>query len=633
MPGIVTLIDQRRRPDLPARFRHLQAATQLKPWLQAEAQVDTEGLWAIGRTDLGLINRAPQPLTSHDGRYRLCFYGELYDVAERLQRLKGLGTPLTGHESPDLLLGAYREDGLAGISPLNGSYFFALWDQHEQRLIVGGDRYATRPHFYAFQDGRFLLAPTLQGILAGLDELPPYCWQAICEFLALEFPLADRTFFEGIHVFPGGTFLVLDAGGPSWHPYWTVRYRAPDEPRARQPEAYLDEALNLYRQAVARRMAGPIGLPVSGGIDSRLIAALATRRDVPALSMGAPDSDDLRFARQVVQVLGHPHIVLPLPQDYLAQNAHETIALGDGMSSLFHAHNSHPLEGPSAIHLNGMYSEFSRLHYAETVLAERPRSSWHQMQLWARQIDTGRLPLVSTADDETLLARLLAAMWNIVPLPLAQTVLQPELAQTMAAAVPSGLNAAWAAVEADCLTDRVASLFLLHRHRRFGQWGLKQSSHFKEFRLPLADYDLVDFLLTLPAATRRNLQAQVICRANPRLAAIPRTPNGLPLHATRLRRATAHAWLSLDKRLFPGRRQTFSDPQQGLRTYARSFYEEVLLDPASLGNGIFQPDGIRRLLAAHMSGQSNQANAICALATLELWRRTYNADRTFAAVR
>ncbi len=621
MPGIVITHDPLGRLGLAERFRRQLATARLHPWYRVDRWEDPAGRVALGRADLGAFNPDDQPLMSEDGRFRLVFQGDLRDRAARLAALAARGVPLTGGGDPDLLLAAYRADGLDGIARLNGSYFFALWDEREAVLRVGGDRYASRPHLFAFAGGRFLLAPEVAGVIAGLGHTPPPDWQGLGTFMALEYPLGDRSLIEGVRVFPGGTFLTLGVEGPSWTEYWRPRYVAA---AARPLDAWVEEATPLYKQAVRRAAQGNFCVAISGGTDSRTVIACAEFADFPTFTFGRPDSEDVLLAQRVARARGLAPAVLRLRDDYLDHHAETMLRLGEGMTSLFHAHDADGIEDVAAlapVTIYGMTSEFARTDFAENVLAASAATPPARIALFARHVREGRRPLDPLTGDAALVARLVARTWTAVDAATAQAVLTPAAAWAMREAVLGGLAEGLARAEGPTGVDRLMAFNVTQRQRRFTGWGIKIAGSAHEFRKPFDDYDLVDFLLRVPPEVRRGLQAQVIARLAPDLAAIPRTGTGAPLDAALPTRAIAFGRKRLAQVLRPGRRQSFADPQTLLRTTSRAYFEALLLDPATLHNGLFQPEGLRRLVEAHMIGRVDAASALCALATVELWRR------------
>lgn len=628
MPGLVATLDFAARPDLAARHH---AQVQASRWLEhhpVDGWAAPDGRVALGRVDLGTFNPGPQPVASGDGRYHVCLQGDLYDRPQRLAALAARGVPLTGDDNADLLLATYVADGLDGVARLNGTYFFTLWDADAQVLVVGGDRYATRPHAYSFHEGRFLLAPDVRAVLAGRGDTPAVSLAAIAEFLALEYPLDDHTYFEGVHTFPGGTFLTVSERGAEWRTYWTPQYSGPDEAAPRPESEWLEEGTRLYRQAVERTLHGPVILPISGGTDSRSILAFAGGRQLPVYTFGTDTSEDVVIARQVCAALGLNHHLVRLRPDYLSTFAPQMSAWGEGMVSLFHGHDVDDMTQmpwKSGAMLAGMTAEYMRLDFADNVMMEPSRGFAHRLQLLARHAIDGLLPLSKIGSDDELHARMMGFVWTALKPHQARELLSEELAEVMLTQVPANLRTALDRANPPTQADKLMTYNVVQRQRRFSQHGSRIANAHYELRKPLDDYDLVDYVLTLPPATRRKFQTRVICHAHPQLASIPRTGSGVALNAGFATRGAAYA-TKLVKRYFKDSRvQSFANPQEALRTDSRAYFETILLDPGTLHNGFFNPKGVTELTRRHMAGEVDAATVLCALATIEMWRREHLA--------
>jgi hypothetical protein len=310
----------------------------------------------------------------------------------------------------------------------------------------------------------------------------------------------------------------------------------------------------------------------------------------------------------------------------MVANARDVVAWGEGMVSLFHAHSLSGLEqlrGLAPISVKGMTAEFTRLEATDNYLAEHPRSALHKLSIYARHARDGRRPLAATPDDAALAAQIRSVIWSNLTPALMCEALAPDLSAAMIAAVERSMLLEIARIPGNTPEDRAAAFNLRNRQRRFTQMGLKLAATAHEIRKPFDDYDLVDFMLTVPAATRRKLLDRLLCRVAPQLAAIRRTGSGTAISAGLAARAVAFGRKELNKVLRPARVQSFADPQALLRTVARSFYEDLLLDPATLHNGFFHAPGLQAMVARHMAGEDDLAGPLCALATFELWRRRF----------
>ncbi|MEB3329365.1 MAG: asparagine synthase-related protein [Candidatus Sericytochromatia bacterium] len=618
MPGIVVASDGSGRPELTHRFERMLQASKTRPGQRLRREAFEPARVLAGRVDLGLLEAGAPVSPTGPGRLRGLLAGELLDRASLAASIAQAGVVAEGEDSLTLLLAAWRVWGWQATARFVGSFFFAVWDEATGTLYVGGDRTGTLPHAYSLEGERLLLAPEVAGVQAGALGQPRADLGGVFEVLAFEHPLGDRTLVEGVHIFPPGTILVLGPAGPRWHTWWRPRYRpAPAGP------ASLDAAVAAYGRAVGRCAAGPVGLGLSGGLDSRTVLA-CLGEPPPLFTFGEPGSEDVRLAARVAAAREAALHVLPLSPDYLTRHVDVMLRLGEGMVSLFHAHDADGLDEVAAVApivLVGITSEFSRGEFAENVLAAKPEGSLQAAGLLLRHLTHGSRPQDLPLGEEALVARLLARTWSVLTPGAATLALRPEAREAMARWLQASVARHLARCEGETLADRLTVYNLLHRQRRFSSWGLKIAQSTHEVRRPLDDPELLEVVLALPHAQRRTLQARVIREVAPALAEIPVTGTGAPLTAGRGQRAWALTRRRLAEALSPGRRQSFADPQRLLRTTARRWCEDVLLGAEVAEGGLLEPRGVRALVEAHMAGKASVAPALCALLTLELWRR------------
>ncbi len=250
---------------------------------------DGEGRWVDGGVGLGhrLLATTPeslgekQPVNDESGERRLVWDGRLDNRDELLADLGLVAGEATRWSDPELVLAAYRRWGLGAFPRLLGDFALALWDAGTRTLFCARDAFGVRPLYYHW-DGKRLLVASETGALFADPGIPRRPDEAmIADYLLMGVRDPERSFFAGVNQLRPAHVLRLDANGPRIERYWDA-----DPSRelcyAREDD-YLDEFRELFRQAVRRRLraTAPVGLLVSGGIDSTLVAAMAetVRRD------------------------------------------------------------------------------------------------------------------------------------------------------------------------------------------------------------------------------------------------------------------------------------------------------------------------------------------------------------------
>lgn len=243
---------------------------------------------AFGHNRLAIldIEGGKQPMSTSDELLHVVFNGEIYNFSELRTQLVRLGHQFaTDHSDTEVILHGYRQWGIKVFDRLEGMFAIALWNVAERRLIIARDRLGIKPLYYSSQGGVFCFASEPKAILAsGLLGAANLREEAFAEYFLLRAPVFG-SFFKSIDKLPAGTWAEWRDGslhGP--HQYWSPRVSVhnPDEIR----EA-LGRAVNSHLLADV-----PLGVFLSGGVDSSMVAALmAQGREVHAYNIGLDDKD------------------------------------------------------------------------------------------------------------------------------------------------------------------------------------------------------------------------------------------------------------------------------------------------------------------------------------------------------
>lgn len=238
----------------------------------------TGDTWAMGTARLAIIDPrdGTQPMADDSGRYWLCYNGEIYNYRELRAELESLGTVFRTHCDTEVVLAAWLTWGPACLPRLNGGFAFALYDRHDDRLVLARDRFGKRPLFYARHQGGLLFASEMKALLA----VPGFSFAQdpaqLASILAVWTPLPDQTGFVGIKALPMGEWLSFQSGQAQRHCYAALAFADGPSP------ATETEAKALIRQhltdAVRLRLRSDVevGVYLSGGIDSAIVARLVT---------------------------------------------------------------------------------------------------------------------------------------------------------------------------------------------------------------------------------------------------------------------------------------------------------------------------------------------------------------------
>ena len=281
---------------------------------------DGEGAWVDGPVGLGhrrlaIVDVAGghQPMSSADGGAWLTFNGEIYNHLVLRRALEPLGHRYRTRCDTETILHAYDEYGEGVVDRLQGMFAFAIWDAKARRLMLARDRLGIKPLYYAQTDTELLFASEIKALInAGIR--PELNESVIPEFLATRFVSGDETFYKGIRKLLPGHLLTWSAGaGLQTRRYWSLSpTTAPDDASSLETAAI--DLRERLRAAVERHLMSdvPLGVFLSGGLDSSALAALAAgMTDEPlrtfAVGFSEAEANELPHARLVARHIGADH--------------------------------------------------------------------------------------------------------------------------------------------------------------------------------------------------------------------------------------------------------------------------------------------------------------------------------------
>lgn len=301
---------------------------------------DGDGIWQDGRvglvhTRLAIIDpveNSSQPMAESDGPHVVTFNGEIYNYRELRADLESRGRSFRTGSDTEVLLQGFSLDGPAFFERLEGMFAAAIWDGH--RLTLVRDRFGMKPLFFARTPEAFLFASEPKALFAaGMPaRLRP---QGVLEYLALNNTQGSASIFEGVDQLDPACWAVVEAGGRlSVREYWAP----PMTPRREHiSEAdMLSEIEPLFSAAVRRHLVSDVdvGIFLSGGIDSSLIAAVAAREGarLRSFSLSFPEIDDTPytdFVGRLASRFGFDHEFCSLPAADVPELVEEMTALAD----------------------------------------------------------------------------------------------------------------------------------------------------------------------------------------------------------------------------------------------------------------------------------------------------------------
>lgn len=279
---------------------------------------DSQGIWAdelitLGHTRLSILDLSSfghQPMMSDSERFCISFNGEIYNYLEIRRELEGHGFTLKSRGDTEVLLLAFEFWGFQCITKLRGMFAFAIWDRQTQSLFLARDRFGEKPLFYWHDEQRFYFASELKALLPMLPQVPELDPTAVDLYFHYQYVPEPLTPIKNVHKLPAAHYLNISLKEWSCTPqcYWAIEDIPPIEGN---PVQLIRQELETSMDLVLRSDV-PVGLALSGGIDSSAIAVLAYRQypnTLQAFSIGyegRPEYDERLQAQTLAQSLNLP---------------------------------------------------------------------------------------------------------------------------------------------------------------------------------------------------------------------------------------------------------------------------------------------------------------------------------------
>jgi len=287
---------------------------------------DDEGYFISGAVGLGfrrlsIIDLAGghQPMSDAEETIWVILNGEIYNFKELRVQLEKRGHCFRTNSDTEAIIHGYKEWGAEVLNHLNGMFGLAIWDARKERLVVARDAMGIKLIYYKIDDGRLTFGSEIRPIVAAGGSKPEVDPVALNLFLRFRYTPSPLTIFRDVRKLAPGTMLVLEAGKcreERWYNYAPIPFSSPKEDK----EA-THELLELYKAAVRRHLLSdvPVGILLSGGLDSGLLLALMNEQGGPwpAYTIGYGETfedDELADAAETASLLGARHITVRLDQ-------------------------------------------------------------------------------------------------------------------------------------------------------------------------------------------------------------------------------------------------------------------------------------------------------------------------------
>ena len=273
-----------------------------------------DGPLGFGFRRLSIIDLAGghQPMSDGEGSVWVVFNGEIYNFAEIKRELEGYGHVFRTKSDTEVIVHGYKQWGDDVLNRLNGMFGLAIWDVAQRRLVLARDPFGIKLLYYRIDGGSLFFGSEIRPIRAAMPEVAEIDATSLNLFLRYRYTPSPYTILKGVYKLAPGTKLVLQNGSyelSRWYRFKPTAFAPPKSPAAAR-----EELLALYKDAIRRQLISdvPVGLLLSGGLDSGLLLALMNLNGSswPTYTVGygsAFADDELTDASETARILGSKH--------------------------------------------------------------------------------------------------------------------------------------------------------------------------------------------------------------------------------------------------------------------------------------------------------------------------------------
>src|SRR5208337_900654 len=584
---------------------------------------------AMRRLSIIDLQTGHQPIANENHDIWIVFNGEIYNHADLRRELEEKGHHYRSRSDTETIIHLYEEYGRDCVKHLCGMFAFVIWDRQRRTLFAARDRLGIKPLYYRWDGNAFLFGSEIKAILAYPGVKAEFNRGTLAEYLAFGYITGPETMFADIRkLMPGHTLEVSERGDLNIEHYWDLPLEV--DPEARPREYYVKTYRELLEAAVRSHLMSdvPLGMFLSGGLDSSAVAALAAhiRRDqikTFAVGYGSAGAGEERFselphARQVAKHIGSDHHEVRLSREEFFRNLPRLIW-----------HEDEPIAWPSSVSLFSV-AQLAKQHVtvvltgegSDETLAGYTRYAWTlfnaRMDAAYRAVTTrGMRRTVRRALEASSLGASLdrkmrhtflvrdGESWpsfyydNFLSAFSAAEQAELLTPDTLTAAgdAYAGSMAVWQQTQGDLLHRMLYSdihSYLIELLMKQDQMSMAASV---ESRVPFLDHELVEF-------TARILAKYSIAGLAGKFI---------------LKQAVADL---LPKSVIYRKKMGFPTPwEYWLAGPQLDALERMLLARRTLERGLFRPAVISRIFAEHRSQKCDHSNRIWRLLNLEVWLR------------
>ena len=600
MPGIFGICDFSGKLELPKTLPKMREILSYQAFFESETVLgDKVGLGRVG-LEVGDRSRLAESSTGN----LLVYHGRIFNLQE-------LGSSTEAHSDAQTMLVLYQKFGPEFIQRLKGSFVLALWDAKIKQLLIGNDRFGTRPLYYVQKPALFTFSSEMKAFLGFPQFSRELNFQAISELFSFGFILEEKTLLKEVSLLPPASILSGASDKLELGSYWKAFFC--DYNPGFSKEKAVEQAHSLLEQSVRQNIssiASP-GLFLSGGLDSRLLLGLATKHNpnLQTFTFGTKNSLDVYLASQIAHSLGVPNHWFEISPDFLISWAEKGVWYTEGMSNCLNFAGIEVLPAvreKSTTLMNG-YGRNELFGFLSGNLAKHYH--FGRVDKLAGQLYSNLCRLFSPREQSVLFT--------------------PEVYKSIQDFAFESIGRVLSVTPEKSGFTKLYNFMLTQRNRRLNLLGIIMDHSYLEYSLPFFDYDLVDFALSLPASERvwAKFYRYFLIRKFPGLAKIPYQRSGLPLTAPLslilAKRILERCGVRVIGKVLSQLTPSYLDYPSWTRGEMKEFIRSTLLPEKMSSADLFNYGFIAELLSQHFSGKAEHSARIGFLLTFEFWYRQF----------
>lgn len=620
MPGIAGIIDFSGIMEREGREQDINRMSNI---LSHSSSCSTEKVTFEAGTMAAVFtaNSSLHGLIAEDELNIIAFWGCLWDEGELRRKSDWEFQSLKEISAGELALRIYRKSGIDGLCNLNGRFVAAIWEKKERRLRLVSDRHGSATLYYRTASNRIFFASEYKAIV-GQDDFQAFIdEQGLADFLALGYCTGDRTLFEKIKLVPEASVATFEVNkSPSLLRYWDYSFYTDDDPVWTEDD-YIEHFFDKLKIATQRQLvnAREIALPLSGGYDSRALAAMLNNigfaGSVEAVSFGNPDAFDVVYGKRIAKNLGFNHSYIPIETSYLQDQAERFVWLMDGAVNCLNAHML-------------LMFPFIEKHQLGTVITGFFGDIICGSAAWIYS-----LGVRGGTDDEEIFRRQYDVHANIMNDEEMAKYAKENFYKRIKGGTFETLRARYFNCPSRNRYYRSRYFSIHERQRRYTAFNLHVFDSIAEVVAPFLDREFVEFALHVPSSLiiNQNCYRKMIIRHLPKVATVPHNETRLPLNASWIRKGFQWRWERLNKnqlvrstigRKYSRMNDNYLNSEAAIRTGSKNFVTRHIKGNQFLAE-YFNMDQIHLMLDDHMGGKNGSQGKITALLTLSLWHKLF----------